>query len=172
MNVAAATPIITRQSNLLEKTITRLRAWLDSAPQHIHVEPRHAQCIGNLARRTGLSVSRIRFYEARGLLPAARRADNGYRIYDEDAATLLHFVDQAQRLGFSLAEIKAGLPDQGTTTPSPTKIVAALRQKEVEIDQLIAVAGAKKKRLLRCLRNCGASVERLGALICAACFWF
>ena len=109
--------------------------------------------IGELARRTGLSVSRIRFYEARGLLPEARRMDNGYRIYGEDAAALLHFVDQAQRLGFSLTEIKAGMPDQGAATPSPTMIVAALRQKEAEIDQLIAAATAKKKAIATLLEE-------------------
>jgi len=79
--------------------------------------------------------------------------DNGYRIYGEDAAALLHFVDQAQRLGFSLAEIKAGMPDEGAATPSPTKIVAALRQKEAEIDQLIAVATAKKKAIAALLEE-------------------
>lgn len=100
--------------------------------------------IGELARRTGLSISRIRFYEAQGLLPTAPRETNGYRSYGEDAVAILYFVDQAQRLGFSLAEIGDGMPERGSSIPSASKIVAALRLKNAEIDQLIEAATAKK----------------------------
>ncbi len=103
--------------------------------------------IGDLARRTGVSVSRIRFYEARGVLPEASRMDNGYRSYDEDAATILNFVNQAQRLGFSLAEICEGMPAKGAATPAPTTIIAALRRKDAEIDRLIESAIHKKKAI-------------------------
>lgn len=113
--------------------------------------------IGELARRTGVSVSRIRFYEARGLLPQAPRMDNGYRSYGANAVGILHFVDQAQRLGFSLTEIQHGMPDPSWELPVPSAIVAALRQKEVEIDRLIVAATAKKQAIalllaeLRCV---------------------
>ena len=103
--------------------------------------------IGEVARRTGVSVSRIRFYEARGLLPKAARADNGYRSYGADAVAILDFVDRAQRLGFSLAEIREGMPHPGAARPSPSIIVAALHQKEAEIDRLIEAAIAKKRAI-------------------------
>ncbi len=112
--------------------------------------------IGEVAQRTGVSVSRIRFYEARGLLPQAPRMDNGYRSYGADAVAILDFVDQAQRLGFSLAEIQKKMPDPSREMPSSSAIVAALRQKDAEIDRLIQVATARKQAIasLLCELRC------------------
>ena len=64
--------------------------------------------IGELARRTGLSVSAIRFYEVRGLLKAVRTAGNQRRFLRADIRRL-SFAQIAQRLGLSLAEIEAEL---------------------------------------------------------------
>jgi len=73
--------------------------------------------------------------------------DNGYRSYDEGAVTILNFVNQAQRLGFSLAEICEGMPDKGAVTPAPAMIITALRLKDAEIDRLIESAITKKKAI-------------------------
>jgi DNA-binding transcriptional MerR regulator len=62
--------------------------------------------IGNVARRAGVRSSAVRYYEARGLLRPAARLPNGYRIYDEDAVSLLNFVRRAQTLGITLKEIR------------------------------------------------------------------
>jgi MerR family redox-sensitive transcriptional activator SoxR len=64
--------------------------------------------IGELARRTGLSVSAIRFYEERGLLIAVRTRGNQRRFRRADIRRL-SFAQIAQRLGLSLAEIEAEL---------------------------------------------------------------
>ena len=65
--------------------------------------------IGELANRAGVSTSKIRFYEARGLLPAAKRLGNGYRDYDDHALEIVRFIDRAQGLGFALREVAAHL---------------------------------------------------------------
>lgn len=71
--------------------------------------------IGELARRTGLSVSAIRFYESRGLVRATRGAGNQRRFARADIRRL-SFALIAQQLGFSIAQIEAELaalpPDQ------------------------------------------------------------
>ncbi len=64
--------------------------------------------IGELARRTGLSVSAIRFYEARGLVSAVRSAGNQRRFLRSDIRRL-SFALVAQRLGLTLAEVEAEL---------------------------------------------------------------
>lgn len=118
--------------------------------------------IGELARRTGLSISRIRFYEARTLLPPAPREANGYRSYSEEAVAALRFVDQAQRLGFTLAEIKRALPTPYSTLPSDLKIVEALSEKRAELDRLIEAATMKKQAinaLLAELKSCPPETE-------------
>ena len=62
--------------------------------------------IGRVAQRTGLSVDAIRFYEKAGLLPRPVRSSGGYRLYGEQEIADLEFVQKAQRLGFSLNEIR------------------------------------------------------------------
>jgi MerR family redox-sensitive transcriptional activator SoxR len=64
--------------------------------------------IGELACRTGLSVSAIRFYESRGLVRAVRTAGNQRRFLRSDIRRL-SFALIAQQLGLSLAEIEAEL---------------------------------------------------------------
>ena len=64
--------------------------------------------IGELARRTGLSVSAIRFYEARGLVSAIRTGGNQRRFLRSDIRRL-SFALVAQRLGLTLAEVEAEL---------------------------------------------------------------
>jgi len=57
--------------------------------------------IGLLAARAGISTSRIRFYEAEGLLPPPPRRHSGYRDYDERALEIILFINRARGLGFS-----------------------------------------------------------------------
>lgn len=60
--------------------------------------------ISQLAERTGVPASTLRFYEAAGLLPAGR-TDAGYRIYGSDAVQRLAFIHGAKLLGLPLEEI-------------------------------------------------------------------
>lgn len=55
--------------------------------------------IGELASRARVTAKAIRFYEAQGVLPPARRGPNGYRLYTDDAAVVLAFIKQAGGLG-------------------------------------------------------------------------
>src|SRR3989442_8976864 len=62
--------------------------------------------IGEVAKRSGASRKALRLYEEAGILPAPRRTQSGYRVYSSEALDLLAFVRQAQRLGFTLDEIR------------------------------------------------------------------
>jgi DNA-binding transcriptional MerR regulator len=62
--------------------------------------------IGQVAQKTGLSVDAIRFYEKAGLLPRPARTEGGYRLYHQSEIADLEFIQKAQRLGFSLGEIR------------------------------------------------------------------
>lgn len=62
--------------------------------------------IGEIAKRTALSIDAIRFYERRKLLPAPFRSAGRFRLYTTDDIERLRFVQRMQRLGFSLEEIK------------------------------------------------------------------
>jgi MerR family transcriptional regulator, copper efflux regulator len=60
--------------------------------------------ISELADRTGVSPSTLRFYEKNGLLPADRTA-SGYRVYDDEALGRLAFIKAVKLLGLSLGEV-------------------------------------------------------------------
>lgn len=92
--------------------------------------------IGTLAARTGLSPDSLRFYEKRGLLQA-RRCDNGYRDYPEEAVQWLAYVRTAQQLGFTLAEIAADLPRLAQGKDSAPALRATLARKLADIDTRI-----------------------------------
>jgi len=61
--------------------------------------------IGEVAKRTSLTVDAIRFYEKRKLLPRTVRSAGRFRLYGESSVERLHFIQQMQGLGFSLHEV-------------------------------------------------------------------
>lgn len=120
--------------------------------------------IGELAEATGLSASRIRFYEKIGLLRAVKRQVNGYRSYPAEAVVYLGLITSAQQAGFSLDELRALLPadlaqwDHGS-------LVAAMRAKLADIEALQKRLAESRTQLLEVLHE----VERKPAdMDCAA----
>ena len=63
--------------------------------------------IGELARRSGLATTALRYYENAGLLPESRRTASGYRAYDADALPRLAFIRAAQAVGSGYRSIGA-----------------------------------------------------------------
>ena len=116
--------------------------------------------IGDLARRTGLSVSAIRFYEARGLVRAIRTSGNQRRFLRSDIRRL-SFAMIAQRLGLSLAEIQTELeamPDG--RTPSQKDWTAMSRRIRARLDERIRMLERTRALLDGCI-GCGClSLER------------
>ena len=62
--------------------------------------------IGAVAKRAGVAIDTIRFYEREGLLPEPQRRPSGYRSYDEGAVAQLRFIRRAKELGFTLEEVR------------------------------------------------------------------
>jgi DNA-binding transcriptional MerR regulator len=111
--------------------------------------------IGELSRRTGISTSRIRFYEKHHVLPKPSRDVNGYRTYPDTAVKILSLVDDAQRLGFSLSESRASLSEAAPNVPSHAAMVKALRSKLDHIDQHIKEVQARRRQIVKLLKELG-----------------
>src|SRR5579875_1864070 len=62
--------------------------------------------IGAVARRAGVGIDTIRYYERQGLLPEPQRRASGYRDYRTDVVERLRFIRRAKDLGFTLEEIR------------------------------------------------------------------
>jgi DNA-binding transcriptional MerR regulator len=74
--------------------------------------------IGELARRSGVSIDAVRYYERRGVLPRAKRTASGYRVFGPEYVERLDLVRQLQELGFTLDEVVDALlaHDRGDAT--------------------------------------------------------
>ena len=110
--------------------------------------------IGELARRTGLSVSAIRFYEGRGLVEPVRTGGNQRRFLRSDIRRL-SFALIAQRCGLTLAEIESELA-QLPLGRSPTRgdWAAISTRLRARLDARIAMLEATRDRLDGCI-GCG-----------------
>ena len=110
--------------------------------------------IGELARRTGVSVSAIRFYEEKGLLSSMRNA-GGQRRFARSDIRRVSFVLIAQKLGLTLSEIEqalAGLPEGRTPSRADwAKISEGIRER---IEARIAELSRMRDGLDGCI-GCG-----------------
>lgn len=110
--------------------------------------------IGELARRTGLAVSAIRFYEDKGLIQAMRTMGNQRRFLRSDIRRL-SFILIAQKLGLGLVEIEAelGKLPQGRT-PTLADWQKISRSMRVQIDKKIQLLSLTRAKLDECI-GCG-----------------
>lgn len=116
--------------------------------------------IGTLAKRTGLAVSAIRFYEDKGLIFSSRTDGNQRRFRRSDIRRL-SFILIAQRLGLGLPEIEEALSnlprDRAPNIADWHKISRSMR---TEIDERIALLTRTRSKLDECI-GCGCmSFER------------
>jgi len=103
--------------------------------------------IGELAKLTDVSTSRIRFYEKHGLIPPPTRLENGYREYSEATISRMRTITMSKALGFSLSEIKKFLPDDPKDLMQRSDVISHLEQKLVEIDQRVVDLGTIRKKV-------------------------
>ena len=110
--------------------------------------------IGELARRTGVAISAIRFYEDKGLLDPARTSGNQRRFLRSDIRRV-SFILIAQRLGLALAEIEeqlATLPQGRPPTLSDWQTIS--RGMRGQIDERIRLLSRARNQLDQCI-GCG-----------------
>lgn len=119
--------------------------------------------IGELSQRTGLSSSRIRFYEKSGLLNGVERKENGYRQYGPEALWMLEIIAGAQSAGFSLDEIRTLLPDAQASWQHEA-LLESLQKKVGEIELLQQRLADNKAQLLLAIESIQ---NRPGAMACA-----
>ncbi|HEY1084398.1 MAG TPA: redox-sensitive transcriptional activator SoxR [Prosthecobacter sp.] len=110
--------------------------------------------VGELSRRSGVAVSAIHFYESKNLVRSIRDERNQRRFSRRELRTL-GLIKVAQRLGFSLEEIKAAfrdLPKDGTLSKAAWQKVS--RAWEKTLDEKIQLATRMRNQLNLCI-GCG-----------------
>ena len=111
--------------------------------------------IGQVAKRAGIGVETVRFYEREGLLAEPERRPSGYRQFDEGIVARLRFIRRAKGLGFTLNEIKELLSlkiDPSTTCADVKKRAEA---KIADIDAKLDSLRRMMQALVKLTQACG-----------------
>jgi DNA-binding transcriptional MerR regulator len=109
--------------------------------------------IGEVARRSGIAVETLRFYERNGLLDAPARTETGYRLYGTDALATLEFIKRAQLLGFTLAEIKRIINESRGGESPCDEVREIVRQRLNELDERLQQMQLYRNALAQTLRQ-------------------
>ena len=117
--------------------------------------------VGQLSRRTGLSIKAIRQYEALGLIYSAGRSEGNYRLFDESALWCAHVIETLRSLGLTIKEIdqlaRAYLnrPDE----PIGPRMAAFLDASERRIEHRIAELAAVRRHIHQYRVQHGAALD-------------
>jgi len=114
---------------------------------------KHVECelmtVGELSRRTGLSIKAIREYEALGLIYSAGRSEGNYRLFDETALWCARGIGDMRSVGLTIKEIKqladAYLAERDE--PIGPKIAAALDRAEQRVESQLRELEALRRRI-------------------------
>ncbi|HSA54252.1 MAG TPA: MerR family transcriptional regulator [Gemmatimonadaceae bacterium] len=115
--------------------------------------------IGELARRTGVTVETIRYYEARGLIARSRRRASGYREFGTDAVHQIAFIGRAQSLGFSLTEVQElmQLRQRAWAGDATARVRDAMASKLQAVDQRLGELRELRNELAALMAACDAA---------------
>ncbi|MGZ8227621.1 MAG: MerR family transcriptional regulator [Methylococcaceae bacterium] len=110
--------------------------------------------INAVAKKSGVGIETIRYYQRIGLIEKPEKPLSGYRIYSEDIITRLLFIQRAKKLGFNLAEI-ANLLALGDGRCAETKELAAHKLEIIKskLHDLQAIASTLEKLIQSCESN-------------------
>jgi MerR family transcriptional regulator, copper efflux regulator len=105
--------------------------------------------VGELARRTGLSIKAIRRYESLGLIYSAGRSEGNYRLFDESALWCAQVISTLRTLGLTIKEIDRLGRDYLSRPDEPVgpRVAALLDRAERRIDDRIAELEAVRGRI-------------------------
>jgi len=113
--------------------------------------------IGEVAKKSHVSVETVRFYEREGLITLPKRTVSGYRQYSESAIKQIQFIQHAKTLGFSLKEIGELIKLKSTRDARCTSIKATAKAKITDIQEKIDALERMKTALQPLVVRCKAS---------------
>ncbi|MGA7329271.1 MAG: helix-turn-helix domain-containing protein [Rhodomicrobium sp.] len=111
--------------------------------------------IGKVARRTGIKIPTIRYYEQIGLLPAPERSEGNRRCYRDSEVQRLAFIRHARDLGFEIDAIRTLLALQDEPERCCDEIDAVAREHLTAIEEKIARLTGLRREMKRILASCG-----------------
>ena len=118
--------------------------------------------IGEVAKRSGIGIETLRFYERSGVLEKPSRTESGYRVYDEAVLERSAFIKQAQALGFSLDEVKRIIDDARAGTSPCDEVREIVQRRLHELDERLRERGSYRENSQRRSQSGTDSAKRGG----------
>ncbi len=119
--------------------------------------------IGIVAKKVGLSIDAIRFYERNALLPRAARTSGGFRQYGDKDLETLAFIRRAQGLGFKLKEIRSLLALRGSRMQPCAPVRRRLQLKLEDVREKLANLKKLEHELRLALHSCDHELRKRNA---------
>lgn len=113
-----------------------------------------ALSIGKAANELGLSAHTLRYYEKIGLIPAIGKDKSGRRRYDEHDIARIQFIKRAQKMQFSLDEIKQLLNIKSSEETDKLQVQILVKDKLAKIQESITDLTHLKQDLSQLLMAC------------------
>jgi MerR family mercuric resistance operon transcriptional regulator len=110
--------------------------------------------IGRLARRAGVHIETVRYYQRRGLLAEPPRSLSNYRLYPEDTVRRVRFIKRAQELGFSLREIEELLSLRAAPRARCAEVRRRAEAKTEAIEEKIRALKSMRRALGKLIAEC------------------
>lgn len=110
--------------------------------------------ISEAAAAAGVSAKMVRHYEEIGLMPAAARSDAGYRQYGDHEVSVLRFIRQARRLGFSIEQIGELLGLWSDDRRASREVKAVAQQHVAALEEKMREMAEMKGALERLVASC------------------
>lgn len=119
--------------------------------------------IGVIAKKIGLSVDAIRFYERNSLLPRPPRTQGGFRKYGNSDVETLWFIRRVQALGFTLSEVRELLELRRSRLQPCAPVRRRLEQKVGDVRRKLADLQKLEHELRLALRSCNKEMRKRSA---------
>lgn len=110
--------------------------------------------ISQVAKRAGIGLETVRFYERQGLIEEPGRKESGYRQYAEEVVERLQFIRRAKELGFSLKEIRELLALRLDPSTTCAEVRNRAKAKIADIEDRIQTLRRMKKALMELTMTC------------------
>jgi DNA-binding transcriptional MerR regulator len=120
--------------------------------------------IGDVTEKLGLSADTLRYYEKIGLLPRVGRNGAGIRFYNDQDLSRLTFIQRAQRMNFTLAEIGELLKMREAPQKARKRVRELTAQKLAEVEARLAELKTLRNELALLMNICSAGGKNCGII--------
>jgi len=120
--------------------------------------------IGDVTEKLGLSADTLRYYEKIGLLPAVGRNGAGIRVFNDQDLSRLKFIQRAQKMDFTLAEIAELLKMRDAPQKARKRVRELTAHKLAEVDARLAELKTLRNELALLMNLCSASGKSCGII--------